>query len=145
MASWSAGLETVSWIFWSNAADMVWGGLTARQDLGQMHRPYGQIGAGERSAQLHEAARIDRYDGVGAGANDGLDFGTGHGSGELLELHRKRASESTALFGYGHFAQFESADVPQQPSRALFDFELPQRVAAIVIGDDVVQLGPDVF
>src|SRR5213082_247868 len=95
--------------------------------------------AGESSLNLHEAARVERDDGAGAGALDGFDLGAGHGAGELGELHGEGSAEAAALLGRQHLAQLEAADVGEEAARRAFDAELAEGVAAVVERDYVVE------
>ncbi len=140
--SWSRGSETVSWIFAIEGDGHGSSGWPV--NLGQVHGPDGEPGAGERALQLHEATGVDRDHRARAGAHDGVDLGARHGAGDFVELDGERAAESAALFGDVHLAQLEAAHVPEQAARAVLDVELAQRVAAVVIGDDFFAPGAHV-
>ena len=88
---------------------------------------------------------IERHHGVGAGAQDGVDLGAGHGAGKLRELHGKSAAEPATLLGRLHLPQFEAPDTGQQTAGRVLDAQLAQSVAAIVERDHVVEARPHVF
>src|ERR1035437_387890 len=136
MASCRLASARVSWIFRSNSTDME---LAARQNLGQVHGAQVQARARKSSLNLHQATRVQRHHGVGAGAHDGFDLSARHGARKLRELNREGAAEPAALFGRNHLAQLQSLYVSQQAARRRLDAEFAESVAAIVKGHNVVR------
>ncbi len=105
----------------------------------------GQSGAIDHSLELHEATGVDGDDGGCAGFLDGIDLGAGHGAGNLREFDGERAAEAAAFFRDIHFGEREPLDMSEQFSRARFDAQLAEGVAAVVIGDDAVEPGADIL
>src|SRR6476659_6684521 len=105
MASWRFGLLSVCWIFSSKATDI---GLSSGQNFREMQGFYGQAGARESAAQLHEATRVDRDDGVRAGLLDRLDLRPGHAARDFGKFDGESAAETAALLGEVHLAELQA-------------------------------------
>ncbi len=110
-----------------------------------MQRAYRQTGTRYRALDLHQATGVDRHDSARAGSDNGIDLRARHAARHFSEFHGKGASEPAAFLGGVHFAEFKTSHMAQQAARTLLDLQFAEGMAAVVVGNDVVEARADVF
>ena len=100
--------------------------------------------AGEPAVELELAAGVARHDVVSGGAGEGAALHLGHRGGDHRKLHAEEAAKAAAALHFIALDKLQVANVREQRPRSFLDPQLPQAVAAVVVGDGVGKAGSDV-
>ena len=99
-----------------------------------MQAPQRAALAAEDAVDLHEAAQIVRYYGIGACFQNRGAFHLSHGGRNFRVLDGKRAPKPAARFRFLHFHELQALDFFEQSPRLGFQPHLAQTMAAIMEG-----------
>ena len=114
------------------------------QDLGQVHHAYAGPLAGQRPADVHQAAVVAGDQHLRAGLAHVAGLVGDHRHRGVGVLDREGAAEAAALLGPRQLDEVEAAHRLQQPCGPVADAQHPQRVAGRVVGHAVREVRADV-
>ena len=100
-----------------------------------MDRFEGLLLSREQTLEMHEAARIAGNEVFGCRIASGGAFHLAHGGGDHGEFRGEGAAEAAAGLRFLHLDELEAAHLFEKLAGGLFEVQLPQAVAAVVVGD----------